>query len=446
MSPLADLASAAPPAEQKIKVFISYSRKDLAFAERLVGALNARGFEAYLDKKDIAPGEPWQDRLAQLIRAADTVVFVITPDSVASPICAWEVEEAERLAKRIVPVVWRTADHAKVPGRLSRLNYIFFNIGFIRKWRWFEIALRQLVAAIETDIGWIREHTRYGELARTWEQSARADHDILRGNTLAAAEEWLRLRPRSAPEPTELQTAFIARSREVVDQEESAKAEQVLRLRRVTGAGFVAPAHEALAAGVHEKALRYVVAGAILADDPAFQIVRELHGPATRAVIGSRTQAVLEGHEGAVFSAAFSPDGKQIVTASRDKSARVWDAITGREIATLTGHEHEVRSAAFSPDGTRVVTASWDKTARLWDATTGRQLCRSHGEWQLWHGERWLQPGRDAHPYGHARQDRVRLGRRLGAQDSSSRGTQQLYIERRIQPRLCARSDGIPRR
>jgi TIR domain len=298
-------AAGGVPAEQRTKVFISYSRKDLPFAERLVGALNGRGFEAYLDKKDIAPGEPWQDRLAQLIRSADTVVFVITPDSVASPVCAWEVDEAERLGKRVVPVVWRTADHAKVPGRLSRLNYIFFNIGVVRKRRWFEIALVQLVAALETDIGWVREHTRYGELARAWEQSGRAAHDILRGNTLAAAEEWLRLRPRTAPEPTELQSAFIARSREVVDQEEVAQAEQVLRLRRATGAGFVAPARQALNAGVHEKALRYVVAGAILADDPAFEIVRELSGPATGAVVGSRTQAVLAGHDGAVFGAVF---------------------------------------------------------------------------------------------------------------------------------------------
>jgi energy-coupling factor transporter ATP-binding protein EcfA2 len=78
--------------------------------------------------------------------------------------------------------------------------------------------------------------------------------------------------------------------------------------------------------------------------------------------------AVLRGHDGDVFSAAFSPDGSRIVTTSLDKTARVWDAATATEIAVLRGHDGAVTSAAFSPDGSRIVTASLDKTARIWDA------------------------------------------------------------------------------
>ena len=74
-------------------------------------------------------------------------------------------------------------------------------------------------------------------------------------------------------------------------------------------------------------------------------------------------------------SAAFSPDGKRIVTASEDKTARLWDAETGKPIGEpLRGHEGRVSSAAFSPDGKRIVTASGDKTARLWDAETGKPI------------------------------------------------------------------------
>jgi WD40 repeat protein len=66
-------------------------------------------------------------------------------------------------------------------------------------------------------------------------------------------------------------------------------------------------------------------------------------------------------------SAAFSPDGTRVVTASSDKTARVWDAATGKPVTSPFQHPAAVVSAAFSPDGTRVVTAGRDHTARIWD-------------------------------------------------------------------------------
>jgi WD40 repeat protein len=83
----------------------------------------------------------------------------------------------------------------------------------------------------------------------------------------------------------------------------------------------------------------------------------------------------LKGHAGPVWSAVFSPDGKRIVTASDDKTARLWDGETGRPIGEpLTGHAGPVFRAAFSPDGRRIVTASEDKTVRLWDGETGKPI------------------------------------------------------------------------
>jgi WD40 repeat protein len=70
-----------------------------------------------------------------------------------------------------------------------------------------------------------------------------------------------------------------------------------------------------------------------------------------------------------VSSAAFSPDGQRVLTASGDTTARVWDAASGRSLATLAGHTGWVSSAVFSPDGQRVVTASYDGTARTWYAS-----------------------------------------------------------------------------
>ena len=62
-----------------------------------------------------------------------------------------------------------------------------------------------------------------------------------------------------------------------------------------------------------------------------------------------------------------------------DHSARIWDAESGKELRRLVGHTQVIGSAAFSPDGKKVVTASWDQTARIWDAESGRELQRFGG-------------------------------------------------------------------
>lgn len=82
-------------------------------------------------------------------------------------------------------------------------------------------------------------------------------------------------------------------------------------------------------------------------------------------------------------SVAFSADGRCIATSSFDRTAKVWDAGTGRELLTLTGHTAYLRGVAFSPDGQRILTGSDDRTAKVWDAGTGQEVLtlKGHTEW-----------------------------------------------------------------
>src|SRR5262249_2945599 len=77
---------------------------------------------------------------------------------------------------------------------------------------------------------------------------------------------------------------------------------------------------------------------------------------------------VLRGHDNDVMSAEFSPDGRSIVSTSKDKTIRIWQADGSGEPVVLIGHDLQVEQARFSPDGQRIVSASFDHPGRGWHA------------------------------------------------------------------------------
>jgi TIR domain len=204
------MEAAAEPAQYqpKAKIFISYSRKDMAFADRLEAALKARGFEPLIDRSEIYAFEDWWKRIQALIGRADTVVFVLSPDAVASDVALKEVTFAASLNKRFAPIVCRRAADDAVPEPLRRLNFIFFD-----EPAQFEASADRLAEALQTDIGWIRQHTDFGEAARRWAAAGRPGGLLLRSPALEEAERWIASRPRSAPEPTSETQAYVIESR-----------------------------------------------------------------------------------------------------------------------------------------------------------------------------------------------------------------------------------------
>lgn len=92
----------------------------------------------------------------------------------------------------------------------------------------------------------------------------------------------------------------------------------------------------------------------------------QLWNPQTGQLLSS-----LKGHTSPVADITISPDGKILVSGSRDKTIKLWDVYTGQLIRTLSGHSDVVETVAISQDGTILASGSWDKTIKLWNLETG---------------------------------------------------------------------------
>lgn len=199
----------------KTRVFVSYSRRDKDRAEWLQQSLETAGLEVFRDVDDTLPGEEWWRRLTELIAMADAIVFLMSHSSSASKVCNDEVQYARNLNKRIFPAVLETIDWQAVPEGLAKIHSVFFDDPAK-----LDSALSQLVSAISTDIGWVREHTRLLDRARQWEATGKSPTELLTGMALEQAEHWLTQRPAHAEPPTNLHHDYIKASRDAFQAEQ----------------------------------------------------------------------------------------------------------------------------------------------------------------------------------------------------------------------------------
>jgi hypothetical protein len=125
----------------------------------------------------ISAQDEWWQRLQQMIDAADVIVFVVSPDSAASKVCDEEIAYARNLGKRIIPILCRSIDFAKAPGRLAALNV---KISFIEDGgATFSTALDRLCAELDVDVGWHRESRRLVQLAVKWGTEGRSADQLM---------------------------------------------------------------------------------------------------------------------------------------------------------------------------------------------------------------------------------------------------------------------------
>jgi WD40 repeat protein len=422
----------ADASAEKLKVFISYSRKDSTeFADELVVGLEDHGFAPFLDRHDITPGEPWEVRLGGLIEQADTIVFVVSPEAVKSPRCVWEVDKTLALSKRLFPAIYRPVPDGDIPAKLRELQLVRFDTGpgVMRP-------LRELAGALRVDLGWIREHTRLGELAARWQARDRSESLLLRGEEMDAAKAWLMARKDGAPGITEQQRAFVRASEEAesarfgkeraqlqeIARAQAARAKSQRRAKRLLWGGaaviltmlggavlgfwqlyevgqtvminkaeVIASQSEQQSEQVNDPVTGMLLALEAVPDAAATRLVqrampREISAEhaldrAWRIDTARpwRERRPLSGHTSSVLAVAFSPDGRLVLTGSADRTARLWEVVSGKSVATLSEHTDSVTAVAFSPDGRQVATGPNDGTARLWGTASGKAIATLSG-------------------------------------------------------------------
>ncbi|MGI6854389.1 toll/interleukin-1 receptor domain-containing protein [Mesorhizobium sp. 1B3] len=229
---------------EKFRIFLSYSRKDITFADQLATALEAFTYDVSIDRKSIHGAENWRERLGSMILEADSVVFLLTPNSAGSDVCRWEIDRALELNKRIVPALLAPLGSSKLHPALQQLNYVRFFADPAAPGSGWGSGLAQLNAALSVDVDWIREHTRVAGLASRWEKSDCHPDLLVRGSELVALRQWRNTIPLKAPALTPLQSAFLEASETAEVAQQNSERERLAEVKI---------AQDARAAALREK-------------------------------------------------------------------------------------------------------------------------------------------------------------------------------------------------
>ena len=167
--------------------FISYSRKDKEFVKKLNDALDATGVQAWVDWEGIELASDWMQRITNAIQTHDAFIFVISPDSIASKVCADELELGIKLNKKLIPILYREPEKGQaMHEKLAATNWVY-----LRTQDNFDQTIPKLVEAIQTDLEWVSKHTQLLNQATEWESRSKNNSFLLQGTNLEEAEKWM---------------------------------------------------------------------------------------------------------------------------------------------------------------------------------------------------------------------------------------------------------------
>lgn len=375
-----------PPADVHPGPFISYAREDQPFVRQLYDALMHRQRDPWVDW-ELLPAAEWMDEIRSQIDSAPAVVFILSPDVVASPICGQELEHALAQHKRIIPVVCRDVDPDKVDESLRKLNWIYALDPLQVNEK-----VDTLIAAMDVDLDWVHAHARLLVRAQEWEGKGEDRSLLLRGRDLKDSEEWLaRVGQQETPRPTALQTRYVLASRKAQTLRQRYTLASVTSALLVTiGLAIYAMFQSRIATSQRNTALSRMLAAQSLKS--ATDAVEHLDIALLQSVAAYRIQPTAEAQH-SLFNALMatnrvkkfvhtsdtlvsldvSPDGRMIATGEFHGRIVLWDAETLQPKLTLQHSKAVIESVAFSPDGRILASADFERVI-LWEASSGTKM------------------------------------------------------------------------
>lgn len=347
------------PAPETTSFFVSYAREDQPFVRRLYDELLTRGRQVWVDWHAVPALADWRSEITAAIEAADVFVFVITPQSAASEVCRFEIDVAAAAHKRFAPMVLAQVDAALLPTAVRDPNWIFVRPEIDE----FESAVQSLVAAADTDLAWLRAHTRLQVRAREWEDAGRDESLLTRGRDLAAATHWLTQSTQHSDRlVSALQVAFL----EAAQARERAEAEHTRELlARTLARQLAAQAEIVRGASVESVRTSVLLAAESVQQWPSVEgdraLRRGLNLLARRPV--GRVQ-----HPQA--SVALARDGSFLAIARR----RVVEIVEPAGGAVLLRRRTSADVRTLAADATAVMAADAEHRVYLWpvDGSRGR--------------------------------------------------------------------------
>lgn len=314
-------------------VFISYSRADgMRYAAALAETLSGKGFRVELDQWGSTTGEQIPARLVRSLRRAECLVIVGSTGAAGSRHVAWEVENFPRLQRPVVAISFAGAlENAPWFAQLKGVAVEPENAENLAHGTPAQACTRR----IENSLRFTRQEIRVRRAFLTATV-------VLAGLIVVAG--WQIQRATTA-----MQARVLARSQELAALSRSAlDSDPELSVR------------------LAQKGL-----------DAAYSIDADI--ALRNALAASHSIYRLTGHQAAVNSVAYSADGKRLVTASDDRTVRVWDAHSGAQIAVLGPLRNKMVAALLSPDDNYLVTTTYEET-QIW----------STSDWK----QRWAFPGK----------------------------------------------------